>query len=128
MSAPFPPAAPPWNGDPTLLAEYAAGRLNLAPADPDRPWLAQLADAVVELIGAYIDGGPEGPVDASGNVKPSITTASVLALVDAYRRKDATFGIVGAWSPDGVALRVSRDWLDGVKAALQPHRVAFGVA
>jgi hypothetical protein len=61
-------------------------------------------------------------------VPPAITTACVLALIDAYRRKDATFGIIGAWSPDGVALRVSRDWLDGVKASLQPYRVRFGVA
>jgi hypothetical protein len=124
----FPPAAPPWNGDPTILVEYAAARLNLAPTDPDRPWLAQLADAVVELIREYVDGGSAGVVDEAGNVKPSVTTASVLALIDAYRRKDATFGIIGAWSPDGVALRVSRDWLDGVKASLQPHRVAFGIA
>lgn len=122
----FPPAAPPWDGDPTKLVEFARVRLGLAANDPDMPWLAQLADAVIELITSYIDP-PAGAV-APATVPPSVTTASVLALIDAYRRKDATFGIVGAWSPDGVALRVSRDWLDGVKAALQPHRVRFGVA
>jgi hypothetical protein len=127
MTATFPPAAPPWDGDPTKLVEFARVRLNLAANDPDLPWLAQLADAVVELIREYVDG-PSAPVDAGGNVLPSVTTSSVLALIDAYRRKDATFGIIGAWSPDGVALRVSRDWLDGVKASLQPHRARFGVA
>jgi len=121
------PAAPPWDGSPDKLVEYARVRLNLSPTDPDLPWLGQLSDSVIEQINLYLDG-PAPPFNEAGNVKPSITTACVLALIDAYRRKDATFGIIGAWSPDGTALRVSRDWLDGVKAALQPHRVRFGVA
>ena len=122
----FPPAAPPWDGDPTKLVEYARVRLTLSPTDPDLPWLAQLADAVVELVALYLDPGAGATPPAT--VPPSVTTSSILALIDAYRRKDATFGIIGAWSPDGTALRVSRDWLDGVKAALQPFRVRFGVA
>lgn len=122
----FPPAAPPWDGDPTKLVEYARVRLTLTPTDPDLSWLAQLADAVVELIVEYLDAGADVVVGAT--VRPSITSSAILALVDAYRRKDATFGIVGAWSPDGTAVRISRDWLDGVKAALQPHRAQFGVA
>jgi len=122
----FPPAAPPWDGDPTKLVEYARVRLTLSPTDPDLPWLAQLADAVIELINARIDRVSGST--PSGAVPPSVTSSAILALIDAYRRKDATFGIIGAWYPDGVALRVSRDWLDGVKASLQPHREQFGVA
>jgi hypothetical protein len=127
VSTPFPPAAPPWDGDPVKLVEFARQRLALGPNDPDLPWLGQLADAVIELITSFIDSGG-APFTASGAVLPSITTSSVLALVDAYRRKDVTFGVVGIYSPDGTALRVSRDWLDGVKAALVPHRVLFGIA
>lgn len=122
----FPPAAPPWDGDPTKLVEYARVRLTLSESDPDLPWLGQLADSVVELVDSYVDR--TSPPFNAGAVPPSITTGCILALIDAYRRKDATFGIIGAWSPDGVALRVSRDWLDGVKASLQPHRQQFGVA
>src|SRR4029077_17146128 len=120
-------AAPPWNGDPLALVEMARVRLALRQDDPDLPWLGQLADSVIQLVDLYTDHeGP--PFNASGAVQPAVTTACVLALIDAYRRKDATFGVIGAWSPDGVALRVSRDWLDGVKASLQPYRVRFGVA
>jgi hypothetical protein len=121
------PAAPPWDGEPAALVEYARQRLALTPTDPDLPWLGQLADSVIALVDEYLDS-PDPPFNESGPVPPAITTACVLALIDAYRRKDATFGIIGAWSPDGVALRVSRDWLDGVKASLQPYRVRFGVA
>jgi hypothetical protein len=121
------PAAPPWTGDPTALVEYARVRLALQPSDPDLPWLGQLADSVIEQVDLYMDhDGP--PFNAAGAVQPTVTTSCILALIDAYRRKDATFGVIGAWSPDGVALRVSRDWLDGVKASLQPFRVRFGVA
>jgi hypothetical protein len=126
MTAPA-PAAPPWTGDPVDLVEYARIRLALGPSDPDLLWLGQLADSVIQQIDLYLDHtGP--PFNAAGVVQPAVTTSAILALIDAYRRKDATFGIIGAWSPDGVALRVSRDWLDGVKASLQPFRVRFGVA
>ena len=121
------PAAPPWDGSPAALVEYARERLALKPSDPDLPWLGQLADSVIQQIDLYMDhAGP--PFNEAGAVQPAVTTSAVLALIDSYRRKDATFGIIGAWSPDGVALRVSRDWLDGVKASLQPFRVRFGVA
>jgi hypothetical protein len=105
----------------------ARQRLALSATDPDLPWLGQLADAVIELVDEYLDS-PDPPFNQAGAVRPSLTTACVLALVDAYRRKDVTFGVIGVYSPDGTALRVSRDWLDGVKAALQVHRVRFGVA
>ena len=121
------PAAPPWDGSPTALVEYARQRLGLSPTDPDLPWLGMLADSVIALVDEYLDS-PDPPFNTTGPVPPALTSSCVLALIDAYRRKDATFGIIGAWSPDGVALRVSRDWLDGVKAALQPYRQRFGVA
>jgi hypothetical protein len=121
------PAATPWTGDPAALVDMARVRLALSPSDPDLEWLGQLADSVIQQVDLYLDHqGP--PFNTEGEVQPAVTTSCVLALIDAYRRKDATFGVIGAWSPDGVALRVSRDWLDGVKASLQPFRVRFGVA
>ena len=122
------PAAPPWDGDPADLVEFARQRLGLSTNDPDMPWLGQLADSVIALVDAYLDSPGDSFNTPEAFIPPPVTSACVLALIDAYRRKDATFGIIGAWSPDGVALRVSRDWLDGVKAQLQPFRVQFGVA
>jgi hypothetical protein len=120
------PITPPWDGDPRYLVEQAAARLTLGPTDPDLPWLGQLADAVVDQVRQYLDSPAADPL--AEPVPAPVTVASILALVEAYKRKDATFGITGAWSGDGVALRISRDWLDGVKTALQPYRVKFGVA
>jgi hypothetical protein len=120
------PITPPWDGDPRYLVEQAAARLTLGPTDPDLPWLGQLADAVVDQVRQYLDSPAVDPL--AEPVPAPVTVASILALVEAYKRKDATFGITGAWSGDGVALRISRDWLDGVKTALQPYRVTFGVA
>lgn len=119
------PITPPWDGDPRYLVEQAAARLALGPSDPDLPWLGLLADSVCDQVRQYLDSPTDPLLDP---VPYPVTTASVLALVEAYKRKDATFGITGAWSGDGVALRISRDWLDGVKAALNPYRVKFGVA
>ena len=118
------PITTPWDGDPRYLVEQARQRLALAPTDPDLAWLGLLADSVVEQVRSALDS-PTDPLTYP--VPAPVTVASILALVEAYRRKDAPFGVVGAWSADGVTLRVSRDWLDGVHAALQPYRVSFGV-
>lgn len=115
----------PWDGTLDWLVETARVRLGLSANDPDLEWLYYLAASVVDQIVRYLDEPGHPPLAAP--VPDAVTTSAVMALVEAYSRKDAKFGITGAWSADGIALRVSADWLDGVKAALQPYRVRFGV-
>jgi hypothetical protein len=119
-------APPPWDGSVQWLVDSARVRLGLTPNDPDVEWLGYLAASVIDQIVNFLDEPGHPPLAAP--VPPPVTTASVQALVEAYSRKDAKFGITGAWSSDGVALRVSADWLDGVKAALRPYVVQYGMA
>ena len=120
---------PSWDGTTEALVEFARQRLRLSPTDPDLPWLGMLGDAVSEIVRSFLDDPAQpagGPWVAP--IPQSVTVASVNALIEAYARKDAKFGVVGTWSADGVALRVSADWLDGVRSALVPFKVRFGVA
>lgn len=124
------PNPDPWDGDPSYLVDTARGILRLSSTDPDiAARLVPLAYAVTDLIRKHL--AELVPFDAVGQTAPipdPITQSAVTALVEAYRRKDAPYGVTGAWSPDGVAIRVSRDWLDAVLWQLQPYRQQFGVA
>jgi hypothetical protein len=118
----------PWDGDPTFIVEEARKILRLAADDPDLDRLGRLAFVVMELVRQQLDA--EVPYDdpAAAPIPDPITDACITALVEQYRRKDAPFGITGAWSADGVAMRVSKDWLDPVLFALQPYKSRWGVA
>jgi len=129
MTPRFPnPAA--WDGNPTFLVDSVRSILSIGPADPDvQNRLVPLSYAVTTLVREHLDETlPFDDVDQTTVIPDPITQACVYALLEAYRRKDSMFGIIGAWSSDGIAVRVSRDWLDGVKAVLQPYRERFGVA
>jgi hypothetical protein len=127
-------AAAYWDGSTAQLTTLARELLQLSPDDPDMPRLTRCADATIDAVADYLD-----PPVADGQaardvifldgqpVVSSLTESCVLVTVEAYKRKDAPFGIAGQWSTDGLAVRVSRDWLDPVKPQLQPKRVRFGV-
>ena len=124
------PNPTPWDGDPTYLVDTARALLRMSSTDPEvASRLTPLAYAITDLVRQHL--AELVPFDAVGQTNPipePITQSCVSALVEAYRRKDAPYGITGAWSPDGVAIRVTRDWLDGVLHQLQPYRQGWGIA
>lgn len=121
--------AEPWNGDPAFLVEQAMHQLRMPETDPDVDWLRRLSMAIMARVADHLDGATPFDADpATVAIPDPVTEACITALVEAYRRKEAAFGIVGAWDSNGVAMRVSRDWLDPVYATLQPYRVQFGLA
>lgn len=104
-------------------------QLRMPETDPDVDWLRRLSMAIMARVADHLDGATPFDADpATVAIPDPVTEACITALVEAYRRKEAAFGIVGAWDSNGVAMRVSRDWLDPVYATLQPYRVQFGLA
>jgi len=123
------PNPSPWDGDPEYLTTEAQKILHLGSGDPDLPRLARLAYVVTDEVRQFLDEPlPFDDINQTAPIPDPVTDACVSVLVEWYRRKDAPFGIVGSWSPDGMAVRVSSDWLDPVHHALQPYRQRFGVA
>jgi len=121
--------AAPWDGDPAYLVEQAMVQLRMSESDPDIDWLRRLSMAIMARVDAHLDGDQPFDVDPTTVAIPDpVTEACITALVEAYRRKEAAFGIIGAFDSNGIAMRVSRDWLDPVYATLQPYRVNFGLA
>ena len=118
----------PWSGDPAWVVEKTLEILKMNESDPDVPRIQRLAQAVMALVAHRLDCPVPFDDPSVAPIPDPIAEACVNATVEAYRRKDAPFGIVGAWSADGVSMRVSRDWLDAVYFALQPYRQRFGIA
>lgn len=119
----------PWNGDPQFLVDQAVHQLRMTEQDTDLDWLRRLSAAIMARVAAHLDEAVPFDADPAAVAIPDpVTEACITALVEAYRRKEAAFGIIGAFDANGVAMRVSRDWLDPVYAALQPYRQRFGLA
>lgn len=123
------PNPTPWDGDPAQVAEEARALLRMDPSDPDViDRLVPLSWAASDLVKLHLAAVvPFDDVNAPAEVPEPIHQACIAVVLDAYRRKDTSFGITGAWSNDGINLRVSRDWLDPVLLVLQPYRERFGV-
>lgn len=128
MTAPVYPNPAPWTGDPAFIVEEARQILRLDSTDPDLERLGRLAYVVMDLVRHQLDAPIPFDAPDAAPIPDPVTDACITALVEQYRRKDAPFGITGAWSADGVAMRVSKDWLDPVLFALQPYKQAWGVA
>jgi hypothetical protein len=72
----------------------------------------------------YAEGMPYDEV----TIPPPVLEAAILAARDMYMRKDAPFGISGAWSAEGESMRVSGDPLAGVAHLLAPYKYGWGIA
>lgn len=116
----------PWNGDPLYLVGLARGLLNMRATDPDNVVLQRQVYAVIADVRRYLgydfQSAAEAPID------DVVTEACALALVETYRRKDATFGVVGTFSEDGLATRISADWLAGHFPQLVALKRQWGLA
>lgn len=125
MGSPAWPNPTPWSGDPLYLVGIARGLLNMRSTDPDNAILQRQAYAVIEAVRTYVGFDFQDPAEAP--ISDVITEACALALVEAYRRKDANFGIVGTFSEDGTAQRISSDWLAGHLPQLAVLRRGWGI-
>jgi hypothetical protein len=77
---------------------------------------------------AAVNSGIETKLQGAVIVNPSaaydeLTLAAQLAGAEAYKRKEAAFGITGYADLNNAAIRVARDYLDGVKPLIARHSI-----
>jgi hypothetical protein len=115
------PAVQPW--DTAEIASDALDILRLQPEDPDADRVVDAAVVACALVDQELDTAePMDPIPAPVNY------AAVLVTIELYRRKDAPFGVLNAWSVDDVLIRLSADTLRSVRRLLLPFKQRFGVA
>lgn len=81
-----------------------------APSAGEATW----ADAVAGAVNAGVDQRLNGATVPPEGV-PELATAALLAGGEAFKRRSAPFGVTGYSDLSGVAIRVARDYLEGVR-------------
>ena len=96
-----------WVTGPQILAHVG----NVTPTASDTAWSAACATAISDGInrelGRNADPLPTGAL-------AELTAAALVAGTEAYKRREAPFGVTGYTDLMGGAIRVSRDWLDAI--------------
>jgi hypothetical protein len=90
------------------------------PTASDAAWADECALGVSHGIDAYL-GDIADPLPAG--LYEEVHANALTAGGDAYRRRDAPFGLAGYSDAAGISERVARDYLNGVYPQLDRHRV-----
>jgi hypothetical protein len=125
----FPPLTVPWDGDPARVRDAARQTRAMRDGDYDAARVDLATDTVMDLVRTFLDCSiPFDDVNQTQEIPPSLYQACVLATVEGYRRKDATFGLAGSFTADGIPVRITNDWLAPVLQVLAPLKQRFGLA
>jgi hypothetical protein len=117
------PMVPHWNGKPEPIVDEARKQLGMKMSDPDIPRLERTVGAVMSLVLNYL-GWDSYPA----LVPDPIREANIFILVEAYRRRDLAFGVLGTTDADGVGYRISGDWIAPQLDQIRPFKISFGIA
>jgi hypothetical protein len=141
VTAPALATAGTWHDQAPAVAAAAVGLLKLATGDPARDRMEDLARAAMTMIDqrlqlqplqgsrvAYTLGGVTVHAYLDGEQPPDVQNAAVDLTVELHRRKDAPFGVAGAWSQSGEPVRIGSDRLRGVESILAPYVEGWGFA
>jgi len=92
------------------------------PAQSDADWADAVASAVTAGATFLLNGKVPAPeADAELNV------ALLIAGAEAYKRKEATFGLTGYADMEGNAIRVAKDYMEGVKPVINRYSNGPGI-
>lgn len=141
MTQPDYSTAGTWHDQAPAVAAAVASDARLVSTDPDRDKLELDARAACRSIDMHLQLRPRTgrmfyalsdvetvttyPTDGA---PPDVLQAAHLLTVELHKRRSSPFGISGAWSPTGEALRIGRDHIAGVESLLQPYVEGWGLA
>lgn len=84
---------------------------NTKPSQADTDWADAVAKAILSGVVTRLNGAE---IASPSGAEDEINVAMTLAAAEAYKRKEATFGLTGYGDMEGNAIRVARDYLNGV--------------
>ena len=85
------------------------------------------ADSVAKAVSSGIDTRLNGGVVPPGYATEEVQVAATLAAAEAFKRAAAPFGVTGYADLSGVAIRVARDYLEGVKPLVDRYSNGPGI-
>lgn len=115
---------PTWS-TPEDIRDRALAILRLPSTHPDAERILSSARTAIDLVDDYLDRA-----DDPLRVPPPdpVLDSTVIVCIEAYRRKDAPFGVLNSWSDSDIGpLRIGTDPLKGVEQMLMPYSHRYGV-
>jgi hypothetical protein len=94
------------------------------PTADETAWAAACASAVQSGIEYRLNGAEI--LDPSAAFT-ELKVAARLAGAEAYKRKEATFGLTGFADMNQTAIRVAKDYLEGVRPIIDRYRTGPGI-
>lgn len=95
-----------------------------APNADETAWAGACAAAIEAAILWRLGGAVI--VDPS-DARNEIIVAARIAAGECYKRKEAIFGVTGFSDLQGNAVRVARDYMDGVRPIVDRYRIYTGI-
>ena len=101
---------------------------NRSPSAEDTTWAELCAGAVNAGIDKRLEGTAwVNPLIYPAELPPELTWCASVAGVEAYKRREATFGLTGYMDLQGAAIRVARDYLEA-QAPIIARYASLGIA
>lgn len=113
-------------GDEILVASGAYPDPSSAtPADSE--WAGLVADAVSGGFDVRLSGAVWPMPLPLGELPAELVAHARIAGVELYKRREATFGLTGYVDLQGAAIRIARDYLEGIAPVLARY-ATVGIA
>jgi hypothetical protein len=114
--------------DEILVGSGAVASDPATASESDSEW----AQACASAVSAGFDARLEGAVFASPPIEPpelppELRLVARIAGIEAYKRREATFGITGYVDLQGAAIRVARDYLEAAAPVIARY-ATVGIA
>lgn len=121
--SPLPPAGRAWVTADAILQQTGAYADPSTATPDDRAWADACAAAVNQGLDVRLTGVPV--FDTADY--PELEWSALTAGVEAYKRREAAFGLTGYVDLQGAAIRVARDYLEAI-APLIARYATVGIA
>lgn len=96
----------------------------VTPSEQEQTWADAVAAALMSGVLHRLNGAVI--VDGSG-AEDELNVALLIGGAEAFKRREATFGLTGYADIEGNAIRVARDYLDGVRPLIERYSAGPGI-
>ena len=90
------------------------------PADDEQEWADKVAAALMSGLTHRLNGTV---IEDGSPAEDELNVALLIGGAEGYKRREATFGLTGYADLEGNAIRVARDYLDGVRPLIERYSV-----
>jgi hypothetical protein len=97
---------------------------NKNPETEDTEWADMVAKALVSGMTQRLNGAV---IASPSGAEDEINVALLIGGAEGYKRREATFGLTGYADLEGNAIRIARDYLDGVKPLIDRYSAGPGI-